>query len=101
VFEFDELRELAADVRVFINLADDKAAALRNIIDAYDVVIGIFPSGDEMGLYVIKGREIIEKVAKSKNSAAYAHTAIAVPDKYHAELLSELTAQRTGERLAA
>jgi hypothetical protein len=101
MFEFDELRELAADVRVFINLADDKAAALRNIIDAYDVVIGIFPSGDEMGLYVIKGRQIIENFARSKSSATYAHTAIAVPDKVHAELLAELTAQRTVAKLAA
>ena len=101
MFEFDELCELAADVRVFINLADDKAAALRNIVDAYDVVIGIFPSGDEMGLYVVKGRQIIENVAKSNGSAAYAHTAIAVPSKDHAELLEALMAQRGAAKLAA
>jgi hypothetical protein len=93
VFEFDELRELAADVRAFINMADDKAAALRGVIDAYDVVFGIFPSGDQMGITVIKGREIIETISQSTNPAAYAHTAIAVPDKRHAELLRELTAK--------
>ena len=101
MLNFDELREIAADVRVFIDLADDKAAALRDVIDAYDVVLGIFPSGDEMGLTVIKGRQIIENIAKTNNSAAYAHTAIAVPDKEHAELLKQLTMQRATEKLAA
>ena len=101
MLDFEELREIAADVRVFIDLADDKAAALRNIISAYDVVLGIFPAGDEMGLTVIKGREIIENIAKSNNPAAYVHTAIAVPDKQHAELLRDLTAQGTAAKLAA
>jgi hypothetical protein len=101
VLDFEELRELAADVRVFIDLAEDKAAALRDIIDAYDVVLGIFPSGDEMGLYVIKGRQIIESIAKSNSSAAYAHTAIAVPDQQHAEILRQLTAHKAIEKFAA
>ena len=99
--DFEELREIAADVRVFIDLADDKAAALRGIIDAYDVVLGIFPSGDEMGIFVIKGREIIENIAQSNNPAAFVHTAIAVPDRQHAEILRELTAQKATEKLAA
>ena len=37
MLDFEELRELAADVRIFIDLADDKAAALRGVIAAYDV----------------------------------------------------------------
>ena len=43
MLNFDELRELAADVRIFIDVAEDKAAALRSVIAAYDVVLAIFP----------------------------------------------------------
>jgi hypothetical protein len=100
VLDFEELRELAADVRVFIDLADDKAATLRDIIGAYDVVLGIYPSGDEMGIYVVKGRSILDKIAKSKSTATYAYTAIAVPDIQHAESLRHLTTPAI-ERLAA
>jgi hypothetical protein len=91
VLDFEELRELAADVRVFIDLAEDKAATLRGVIAAYDVVVAIFPSGDDMGLYVVKGRHVLESVAKYATHANYAHTAIAVPDFEHAEALRHLT----------
>jgi hypothetical protein len=91
VLDFEELRELAADVRVFIDLADDKAAALRGVIAAYDVVVGIFPSGDDMGLYVVKGRHILDKIAKSTTHASYTHIAIAVPDVRQAERLRHMT----------
>ena len=91
MLDFDELRELAADVRVFIDVAEDKAEALRAVIGAYDVVLAIFPSGDGMGLHVIKGKEILDKVAKSGTHAIYSHTAIAVPDLEHAEVLKLLT----------
>ncbi len=70
--DFEELRELAADVRIFIDLADDKAAALRDVIAAYDVVLAIYPSEDEMGLHVIKGSDILDKIAKSQTNAFYA-----------------------------
>ena len=92
MLNFDELRELAADVRVFVDVAEDKAEALRTVIGAYDVVLAIFPSGDGMGLHVIKGKEILDKVAKSRTHAIYSHTAIAVPDLEHAEVLKYLTA---------
>ena len=92
MLNFDELRELAADVRVFVDVAEDKAAALRTVINAYDVVLAIFPSGDGMGLHVIKGKEILDKIAKSRSHAIYSHTAIAVPDLEHAEVLKYLTA---------
>ena len=78
--DFEELRELAADVRIFIDLADDKAAALRDVIAAYDIVLAIYPSDDEMGLYPVKGGDILDRIAKSQTHAFYTHTAIAVPD---------------------
>ena len=92
MLNFDELRELAADVRVFVDVAEDKAEALRTVIGAYDVVLAIFPSGDGMGLHVIKGKEILDKIAKSRSHAIYSHTAIAVPDLEHAQMLKYLTA---------
>ena len=100
MLNFDELRELAADVRVFVDVAEDKAAALRTVIAAYDVVLAIFPSGDGMGLHVIKGKEILDKIAKSRSHATYSHTAIAVPDLEHAEVLKYLTSP-VEQRVAA
>ena len=99
--DFEELRELAADVRIFIDLADDKAAALRDVIAAYDVVLAIYPSEDEMGLYVIKGRHILDQIAKSETNAFYSHTAIAVPDLEHARALKLLTQSQVVNQLAA
>ncbi|MEK9280353.1 MULTISPECIES: hypothetical protein [unclassified Bradyrhizobium] len=92
MLDFDELRELAADVRIFVDLAEDKAEALRAVIAAYDVVLAIFPCKEGMGLHVIKGREILNMIAKSRTHAIYSHTAIAVPDLEHAEVLKHLTA---------
>jgi hypothetical protein len=101
VLDFEELRELAADVRLFISLAEDQAAALRDVISAYDVVVGIYPSGDDMGLHVVKGRQILERIATSKATATYSHTAIAVPDIHCAEMLRQLTEPQTAAKLAA
>ncbi|WP_027555232.1 hypothetical protein [Bradyrhizobium sp. Cp5.3] len=100
MLDFDELRELAADVRVFVDLAEDKAEALRTIIAAYDVVLAIFPSHEGMGLHVVKGGEILHKIAKSQTNAMYSHTAIAVPDLEHAEVLKYLTTP-VEQRIAA
>ena len=100
MLDFDELRELAADVRVFVDVAEDKAAALRAVIAAYDVVLAIFPSEQGMGLHVIKGKEILDMIACSRTHASYSHTAIAVPDLEHAEVLRHLTAPAE-QRLAA
>jgi hypothetical protein len=99
VLEFEELRELAADVRVFIDLAEDKATALRDVIAAYDVVLAIYPSADNIGLYVIKGSDILDNIATSQTDAFYSHTAIAVPDLDHARTLKHLTEPKV--RLAA
>ena len=92
MLDFDELRELAADVRVFVDVAEDKAAALRAVIAAYDVVLAIFPAEEGMGLHVIKGKAILDKIANSRTHTTYSHTAIAVPDLEHAEVLKYLTA---------
>ncbi|WGD48719.1 hypothetical protein QA641_24040 [Bradyrhizobium sp. CB1650] len=100
MLDFDELRELAADVRIFVDIAEDKAEALRAVIAAYDVVLAIFPSREGMGLHVIKGSDILDKIAKSRTNAIYSHTAIAVPDLEHAEVLKYLTAPAEG-RIAA
>ena len=98
--DFEELRELAADVRIFIDAAEDKAAALRDVVAAYDVVFGIFPSEDGIGIHVVKGRHILDKMAKSRPNALYTHTAIAVPDVHHAEMLKQLT-EPAAQRVAA
>nr|WP_249803653.1 hypothetical protein [Bradyrhizobium sp. 21] len=98
--DFHELRELAADVRVFVDIAEDKAEALCAVIAAYDVVLAIFPSEQGMGLHVIKGGEILDQIARSRTHATYSHTAIAVPDLEHAEVLKHLTAP-VAQRIAA
>ena len=100
MLDFNELRELAADVRIFIDVAEDKAEALRAVIAAYDVVLAIFPSGDGMGLHVVKGKEILDRIANARSPAMYSHTAIAVPDLEHAEVLKYLTAP-VEQRIAA
>lgn len=100
MLDFHELRELAADVRVFVDVAEDKAEALRAVVAAYDVVLAIFPSQDGMGLHVIKGSQILDKIARSRTHAIYSHTAIAVPDLEHAEALKLLTAP-VEQRIAA
>lgn len=100
MLDFDELRELAADVRVFVDIAEDKAEALRAVIAAYDVVLAIFPSQEGMGLHVIKGKDILDRIATSRTSTMYSHTAIAVPDLQHAQALRLLTAP-VEQRIAA
>lgn len=100
MLDFHELRELAADVRIFVDVAEDKAEALRAVIAAYDVVLAIFPAQEGMGLHVIKGKEILDRIANSRTTATYSHTAIAVPDLEHAEVLKLLTAPAE-QRIAA
>lgn len=100
MLDFHELRELAADVRIFVDMAEDKAEALKAVIAAYDVVLAIFPSRDGMGLHVIKGSQILENIANSRTNAMYSHTAIAVPDLEHAQILKHLTAP-VAQRIAA
>jgi len=81
VIDFDELRDLAADVRIFIEASDDKASALKAVVTAYDVVVGIFPSQQGTELHVIKGSEILDYIARSQTAADYSHTAIAFQNR--------------------
>jgi hypothetical protein len=92
VIDFDELRDLAADVRIFIEASDDKASALRAVITAYDVVVGIFPSQSGTDLHVIKGREVLDHIARSQTADDYTHTAIAFQNRDQAIALQQAIA---------
>jgi hypothetical protein len=92
VIDFDELRDLAADVRIFIEASDDKASALRAVVTAYDVVLGIFPSQSGTDLHVIKGNEILAHIARSQTAADYTHTAIAFQSRDQAIALQQALA---------
>jgi hypothetical protein len=89
---FEELRELAADVRSFIESSNDPAAALRDVVAAYDVVLGIFPADDGMGLHVVKGGTLLDRLATIQSNALYSHTAIALQNREQAMKLQALVA---------
>ena len=90
--DFDELRGLAADVRAFIQSSADKSSALKAVIAAYDVVLGIFPSAAGMDLHVVKGGEVLDRIARSHSAANYTHTAIAFPSREQAIALERALA---------
>jgi len=92
VDNFDELRELAADVRTFIEGSRDPAAALRDVVAAYDVVLGIYPSESGMGLHVVKGSTLLDRLATLQSNAIYTHTAIALQTREQAVELQALVA---------
>lgn len=101
MFDFEELRDLAADVRTFVGSSEDEGRALRDVIAAYDVVIGIFPLvGDDMGVHIVKGQEILDKIRVSGVSSHHTLTAIQVPNFRQAEQLCHLI-ERPNERKAA
>jgi hypothetical protein len=93
MIDFDELRGLAADVRTFIQMSEDKTLALRAVIAGHDVVLGIFPAPEEgVGLHVIKGDELLRQIANSNEAGDYTHTAIAVHNLEQAMTLKALVA---------
>lgn len=92
MIEFDELRVLADEIRHFIQMSDDKAGALRVVVTAHDVVLGIYPSDSGMGLHVIKGAELLREIANSNATGDYTHTAIAVHNREQAVFLQEALA---------
>jgi hypothetical protein len=93
VIDFNELRGLADEVRAYIRMSDDKARALRAVIAGHDVVLGIFPSHEEgIGLHVIKGDEVLRRLANSNEVGDYTHTAIAVQNREQAVTLKSLVA---------
>ena len=92
VIDFDELRGLADETRSFIQMSEDKALALRAVIAGHDVVLGIYPSQEGVGLHVIKGDELLRRIANSNEVGAYTHTAIAVHSREQALTLKTLVA---------
>jgi hypothetical protein len=87
MIDLDQLRELAADVRIFIEASEDKRFALRSVVAAYDVVLGIFPSAAGMELYIIKGNEILNQIMQPQSAEDYTHTAIALQSREQAVAL--------------
>jgi hypothetical protein len=87
VINLDQLRELAADVRIFIEASEDKNFALMSVVAAYDVVLGIFPSAAGMEFHVIKGNEILNQIVQSQTAEDYTHTAIALQSREQAVTL--------------
>jgi len=90
VTEFEELRQLAAQNRNFINSSGNEALALRAIVHAHDVVLGIFPASEGLGLHVIKGDAILREVADHGVCIDYSHTAIALQTREQAITLQRL-----------
>ena len=93
MIDFDELRDLADETRAYIQMSDDKAFALRAIVISHDVVLGIYPCAEGMGLHVIKGDELLRQIANSNEVCEYTHAAIAVQDREQAETLQALVAR--------
>ena len=87
MIDFDELRGLAAEIRQFIQMSDDKAGALRVVVTAHDVVLGIYPSEGGMEMHVIKGEEVLRHIANTNAVGNFTHTAIALHNREQAEFL--------------
>mgnify|MGYP000883512030 FL=1 len=93
MIDFDELRGLADETRAYIQMSDDKALALRAVIAGHDVVLGIYPSDEEgVGLHVIKGDELLRRIANSNEAGDFTHTAVAVHTLEQAMTLKALVA---------
>ncbi len=93
MIDFDELRGLADETRAYIQMYDDKALALRAVIAGHDVVLGIYPSDEEgVGLHVIKGDELLRRIANSNEAGDFTHTAVAVHTLEQAMTLKALVA---------
>jgi hypothetical protein len=90
VTEFEELRQLAAQTRHFIGSSQDKVLALKAVFHAHDVVLGIYPASEGLGLHVIKGDAILKEIADSGVQLAYSHTAIALYTREQAVTLQQL-----------
>lgn len=90
MIDFDRLQELAADIRFYIHTSPDQAKALKSVVSAFDLVLGIYPEGDEMGLHVIKGDELL--LDRANGPTEYSHTAIALQSREQALCLQTLLA---------
>lgn len=95
MIDFDELRGLADETRRFIQMSEDKGRALRLVVTEHDVVLGIFPCAVEgIGLHVIKGQQILDRIANSSEIGDYTHTAIAVHNREQAVILQQVLTQQ-------
>ena len=93
MIDFDQLRGLADETRAYIQMSEDKAFALRAVIAGHDVVLGIYPSEEEgVGLHVIKGDELLRRIANSNEAGNFTHTAVAVHNLEQAMTLKALVA---------
>jgi hypothetical protein len=91
MIDFEELRGLADQTRNFIQMSEDKGRALRVVVFEHDVVLGIFPCAvDGVGLHVIKGHDVLHRIANNNASADYTHTAIAVHNREQAVALQHI-----------
>jgi len=88
--EFDELRLIANDTRSFIENSHDRVKALRSVVYSHDVVLGIFPDCDGVGLHVIKGDPIFREIVQHGTDIDYSHTAIALNNREQAIALQKL-----------
>lgn len=88
--EFEELRQLAAQTRNFIGSSHDQVWALKAIVRAHDVVLGIFPASEGFGLHIIKGDAILQEIAHSGAQVDYSHTAIALHTREQVVALQRL-----------
>jgi len=93
MIDFDQLRGLADETRAYLQMSEDKAFALRAVIAGHDVVLGIYPSEQEgVGLHVIKGDELLRRIANSNDAGDFTHTAVAVHNLEQAMTLKALVA---------
>ena len=93
MIDFDQLRGLADETRAYLQMSEDKAFALRAVIAGHDVVLGIYPSEQEgVGLHVIKGDELLRRIANSNEAGDFTHTAVAVHTLEQAMTLKALVA---------
>jgi hypothetical protein len=90
VTEFEELHQLAAQTRNFIRSSHDAVWALRAVVQLHDVVLGIFPASEGLGLHVIKGDVILQKIVDDGAGIDYSHTAIALHTREQAVELKSL-----------
>jgi hypothetical protein len=88
VIDYEELLQIAATTRRFIQTSHNQAQALRDILTSHDVVIGIFPSETAgWGLHVVKGRELL-----NDQSADHNHTVLPFQTREQAARLEALVA---------
>jgi hypothetical protein len=88
--EFDELQQLASETRSFIETSHNRVWALQAVVYAHDVVLGIYPDSEGLGLHVIKGDAIFREIIHHGTDVDFSHTAIALATREQAVALQKL-----------